>query len=104
MSYQKNEIEVRLNNKSEVIKKSETTTINCSNPSCKKPLLIVYLKPDEKNRIDYNLRVQCPFCSRRSYDLHVKGDFKYVTIDGVTLTGIEEDNQTNTVTIKTQKV
>lgn len=95
--------EVRLDNKCIIIKKQETITIECSNPACKNPLLIVHQTPDENKRIEYNLRVQCPFCTRRSYDFEVTGDLKYIPVNGVLLVGIEEKEKENVVIIKTQK-
>lgn len=87
-----------------VINKKDTVEITCSNPACKKPLLIIHHTPDEHKNIQYNLRVECPFCPRRSFDFEIKGDLKYVTVDGVLLIGIEEIEKDNIVIIKTKKV
>ena len=97
------EHQIRLDNKCEVINKKETITIECSNPACKKTLLIVYHIPYQENNVKYKLRVNCPFCLRRSYDFEVKGDFKYVPCKDILLTNIKEVESENLVIWETQK-
>lgn len=87
-------------NKCEVINKKETTTIMCSNPSCKKELLIVH--QENKNNISYRLRVECPFCLRRSYDFDVVGDLKWVVCKEVLIVDYIEDDKNNIVIVKTR--
>jgi hypothetical protein len=92
-----------LNNKCAVINKRETITLECSNPSCKRPLLIVHHTTAESDKIKYNLRVNCPACTRRSFDFEVRGDLQYVPANNIVITGIEENHSLNIVTFKTQK-
>lgn len=95
------EHEIRLDNKCQVINKKNTTTIVCSNPLCKKDLLIVVHSAVEEKKILYSLRVKCPFCPRQAYDFLVMGELKYVPAKDVLLTGIVERDSENLVIIET---
>lgn len=86
--------------KSEVIKISQTESICCSN--CNKKLLIVYVKDFGEEL--YKLAVDCPFCGDKSFYYEVKGWFRYVPADGVTLINMDMDDKNNKVIFKTKAI
>jgi hypothetical protein len=93
-------IETGLNNKCEIIKKTETDSIKCSN--CKKELLIVHQSKIFETPL-YSIVVQCPFCNDKSYNYEIKGDVKWVVPERVKLVNTVTSEKDKIVTLQTIK-
>ena len=89
-----------INSTLKIIVEDELDIVRCSN--CNKQLMKLFL--DKKSgEVLYNIVVECPICSDRSWNTPVYGPLRYVPAEGITIRN-SVTNDDGTVLFLTAKV